>query len=91
MYGNGIEPVSASGGGFIKNMTKSTLALGLLILGIILLVVGLYLISDDNTSSGYPVLIAGVLTGGVGGFLIHRKMSESDNEDSDEKEASKEE
>lgn len=58
-------------GGKIMNMSKGSVALGLLVVGIIFLVIGLYLVSSENTSSGYPVLITGVLAGSLGGYLMY--------------------
>lgn len=66
------------GEGFLERMSKANVSIGLIIVGIILLVVGLYLLSSGNTSAGYPVLITGVLTGGVGGYLMYSLQSKKE-------------
>lgn len=67
-------------GGALDKMGRGTTALGLLVVSIILLVVGMVLISQENTSAGYPVLITGVLTGGLGGYLMYSTRSKKNNE-----------
>lgn len=69
----GKKKGGAGGLDFISRIGSSGVSLALLIVGIILLVVGMYLVSQENTSSGYPVLITGVLSGALGGYLMYRK------------------
>lgn len=84
-----ISVDSQNGGGAgdkIMNMSKGSVALGLLVVGIIFLVIGLYLVSSENTSSGYPVLITGVLAGGLGGYLMYSTMGKNKNKKSHDSE-----
>ena len=79
-----VKPVDS---GIISTETKKKkiitaigtngIAIALIIIGIIMLGVGMWLISDEQTDSGYPVAIVGVLTGGLGAFMMYKSAKKT--------------
>ena len=75
------------GGNPFSQIGKSSLANGFIIVAIILLVIGLYLLSQDNTESGYPILITGVLGGALGRYLLYKSKKSQPKAEEAESEA----